>query len=126
MKTSSVDQIIIKLLSNEHAHLNSHQIFQELKTILPAVNQSTIYRSLNRLVNNGQVSVSDMGTGSAVYELVSDHIHHHLVCQQCNRVITITSDEVQNFFNLIEDQYKFKILTNHLVLFGICNECEPK
>jgi Fur family ferric uptake transcriptional regulator len=126
MKTSSVDQIILKLLSKEHAHLNSQQIFQELKTILPAVNQSTIYRSLNRLVNNGQVSVSDMGTGSAVYELVSDHVHHHLVCQQCNRVITITSDEVQKFFDQIEDQYKFKIITNHLVLFGVCNECESK
>ncbi len=126
MKTSSVDQIILKLLSNEHAHLNSQQIFQELKTILPAVNHSTIYRSLNRLVNNGQVSVSDMGTGSAVYELVSDHIHHHLVCQQCNRVITITSDEVQKFFDQIEDQYQFKIITNHLVLFGVCDECISK
>ena len=98
MRTSSVDQAIIDLLSHEHVHLTSNQVLADIRGRLPAVNQSTIYRSLERLVEQGKVSVSDMGTGSAVYELVSGERHHHLVCQKCGNVITIGDDDVLRFF----------------------------
>lgn len=124
MRTSSVDQIIIKTLSKEHAHLTSHQVYEEIRGQLPAVNQSTVYRALERLVHLGKVSVSDMGTGSAVYELLADGIHHHLVCQNCGKVITIGHDEVQEFFAAIHHKNHFDIITNHLILFGICEKCQ--
>jgi len=123
MRKSTVDEIILKILSKECMHQTSQQIYSETKLILPAVNQSTVYRSLSRLVNNKLVSVSDMGTGSAVYELISNHPHHHLVCQQCKQIFTISSDQVQKFFDTIENQYEFQIETNHLILFGICKDC---
>ncbi len=102
MRTSSVDLIIVELLSKEHAHLNSLQIFHELRKRLPAINQSTVYRSLDRLVGQKKISVSDMGTGSAVYELISNHLHHHLVCQNCGKILTIDHQDVANFFSSIE------------------------
>jgi len=123
MRASSVDQIIIETLSREHAHLTSLQVFNEIKDRLPAVNQSTVYRALERLVNCGKVSVSDMGTGSTVYELVTDIPHHHLVCCQCGKILTIGDEEVQNFFNIIQQKNHFDIVTNHLILFGTCDVC---
>jgi Fe2+ or Zn2+ uptake regulation protein len=123
MRTSSVDQTIIELLSHEHAHLTSNQVLEEIRGRLPAVNHSTVYRSLERLVDQGKVSVSDMGTGSAVYELVSLEKHHHLVCQKCGRVITIGDDDVQCFFDSLSKKNNFEIATNHLILFGMCGEC---
>jgi Fe2+ or Zn2+ uptake regulation protein len=89
MRASSVDQIILKTLSKEHAHLTSLQVFEEIRERLPAVNQSTVYRSLERLVHIGKVSVFDMGTGSAVFELLADGLHHHLVCQKCGTAFTL-------------------------------------
>jgi Fur family ferric uptake transcriptional regulator len=124
MRASSVDQIILATLSKEHAHLTSLQVYEEIRTRLPAVNQSTVYRALERLVHKGQVSVSDMGTGSAVYELVGEWQHHHLVCQKCGRVITIEHEEVQNFFSSIQQDHHFQVLTNHLILFGLCESCQ--
>lgn len=124
MRTSSVDQVIMEVLSKEHAHLTSAQVFDEIRSRLPAVNQSTVYRALERLTHTGKVSVSDMGTGSAVYELVSNEIHHHLVCQKCGRVVTISNDEVKKFFSSIQNKNHFDVLTNHLILFGICEECQ--
>ena len=126
MKTSSVDLIILELLSKEHAHLNSLQIFNEVRKRLPAINQSTVYRSLDRLVKKKKVSVSDMGTGSDVYELISNDLHHHLVCHHCGKVTTIGHIDVLNFFKVIEKNNNFKVITNHLVLFGLCNECQNK
>ena len=124
MRASSVDKIILETLSKEHAHLTSHQVFEEIRERLPAVNQSTVYRALERLVLNGKVSVSDMGTGSAVYELLADGIHHHLVCQICGKVITIGHEEVKGFFTVIHQKNHFNIVTNHLILFGICEACQ--
>ena len=124
MRASSVDEIILKTLSNEQVHLTSHQVYQEIRLRLPAVNQSTVYRALERLANNGKVSVSDMGTGSAVFELLSEGIHHHLVCQKCGSVLTIDHDTVNGFFNSIQLKNHFEILTNHLILFGICENCQ--
>jgi Fur family ferric uptake transcriptional regulator len=124
MRASSVEQIIIGLLSKEHAHLTSLQIYEEIRKQLPAVNPSTVYRALERLVSQGKVSVSDMGTGSAVYELLADGLHHHLVCQQCGRVITIAHEEVGAFFTAIQNRNRFSIVTNHLILFGICDDCQ--
>lgn len=126
MRASSVDQIILNVLSQEHAHLTSLQIFEEIRSKLPAVNQSTVYRALERLKQHGKVSVSDMGTGAAVYERVSDGRHHHLVCQVCGKTYTIGNEEVASFFAAIEAQNQFEIATNHLILFGVCKECKEK
>jgi Fur family transcriptional regulator, ferric uptake regulator len=124
MRTSSVDRIIIETLSNEHAHLTSLQVFEIIRARLPAVNQSTVYRALERLVNYGKVSVSDMGTGSAVFELLADGLHHHLVCQKCGRVMTIGHEEVTDFFTVIQNKNHFNIVTNHMILFGTCANCQ--
>lgn len=124
MRASSVDQIILETLSKEHAHLTSHQVYEEIRLRLPAVNQSTVYRALERLANCGKVSVSDMGTGSAVYELLADGIHHHLICQKCGQVVTIGDEEVKAFFTAVHHKNHFNIITNHLILFGICEVCQ--
>jgi Fur family ferric uptake transcriptional regulator len=124
MRSSSVDQIIIETLSKEHVHLTSLQVFEEIRKRLPAVNLSTVYRALERLANCGKVSISDMGIGSAVYELLADGLHHHLVCQKCGQVITIRHEEVKDFFTVIQHKDHFDIVTNHLILFGICENCQ--
>lgn len=123
MRTSSVDKIIGEVLSQEHAHLTSLQVYAEIRARLPAVNPSTVYRALERLARAGKVSVSDMGTGSAVFESLADGRHHHLVCQKCGRVMTIGDEDVQSFFCSIREKYHFSVQTNHLILFGVCEDC---
>ena len=123
MRASSVDQIILETLSKEHAHLTSHQVYEAIRLRLPAVNPSTVYRALDRLVSAGRISVSDMGTGSTVFESILGSLHHHLVCQRCGKVMTIGHEEVRGFFAAIQQTKHFNIVTNHLILFGICEEC---
>ncbi len=74
MRTSSVELIILELLDKEQVHLTSHEVYQAIQKRLPATNPSTVYRALERLAADGKVSVSDMGTGSAVYEAVGNDL----------------------------------------------------
>jgi Fur family ferric uptake transcriptional regulator len=124
MRASSVEEKIIETLSSVSSHLTSAQVFEELRPALPAVNQSTVYRALERLVLRGQVSVSDMGTGAMVYELVRHEHHHHLVCEKCKKVSTLDDQQVTAFFNKVEAKNRFSVRTNHLVLFGLCEQCQ--
>jgi Fur family ferric uptake transcriptional regulator len=121
MRASSVDQKIIATLSNEHVHLTSNEVYEEIRKWLPAVNKSTVYRALERLVSYGKVSVSDMGTGSAVYELLTDGLHQ--ICQKCGQVMEIGDEEVRAFFSTIKEKNHFNVVTNHLILFGTCEKC---
>ncbi|MBN2549191.1 MAG: transcriptional repressor [Anaerolineales bacterium] len=129
MKSSSVEQLILDLYaqhSTEEAHFTAQEVYHHIKPRLPSVNQSTIYRALERMTRAGKVSVSDMGLGAAVYEAVGNEHHHHLVCQECGRVQTIKDESVGRLFRQIERENNFEVLTNHLVLFGRCHACRSK
>jgi Fur family transcriptional regulator, ferric uptake regulator len=126
MRTTSINLFIIDTLEHDHSHLSAQQIFERVREHLPAVNPSTVYRALERLAHAGKVSVSDMGLGATLYESVSNKLHHHLVCQECKRIFTIENPVVQTFFDEIERTQHFQITTNHLILFGICEDCQSK
>ncbi len=126
MRASSVQAAILETLAVDvPAHLTASEIYERIRTKLPAVNPSTVYRALERMAKAGEISISDMGTGAAVYEIVQEGIHHHLVCQSCGRVVTLEHDEVQAFFDSVGRSHGFSIATNHLVLFGLCADCAP-
>ncbi len=124
MRASSVEQVILETLARQQSHLTAHLVYDQIRTRLPAVNPSTVYRALDRLVSAGKISVSDLGTGAEVYELMGDGFHHHLVCQKCGAVKTIDHEDVGHFFSLIQQGYHFQVTTNHLVLFGLCDRCQ--
>jgi Fur family ferric uptake transcriptional regulator len=124
MRSSSTELLILDLLNKEKAHLTALEVYEYLRDRLPAVNPSTIYRALERLANQGKVSISDMGIGSAVFESVEQEIHHHLVCQKCGQIITLEHQDVDDFFAGIQRKNHFQIVTNHLILFGICERCQ--
>jgi Fur family ferric uptake transcriptional regulator len=123
MKSSTVQHLILDLLSEEHTHFTAKEIYNHLKPRLPSVNPSTVYRALERLTRAGKVSISDMGTGAAVYEIVGSSPHHHLVCQGCHQVITLDNNIVQPLFDDIAQRLAFQLTTNHLILFGYCQAC---
>ena len=127
MRTSSVEQLILDFFEHhpaEEAHFTAQEVYQNLKPQLPAVNSSTVYRALERMSHAGKISISDMGTGAAVYEAVGRHRHHHLVCEGCKKVFTLEDEVVQPFFADLRRRSQFTITTNHLVLFGYCETCQ--
>ena len=124
MRASSVNQIILKILAQDQSHLTAQQIYERIQEQLPAVNQSTVYRSLERLANAGQVSVSDMGVGAAVYETVGGKLHHHLVCQECGAIIDLDESVLLSIKNTLLHDYKFVADLRHLAIFGRCIKCK--
>jgi len=126
MRSSSVTNAIMEVLEKQEDHLSAKEIYEKVKLSMSAVDPSTVYRSLERMVHQGQVSVTDMGGTAVVYELVTKIPHHHLVCEKCGKYLTYKGGEFSELLEEVQKNSGFQITTNHLVLFGICPDCQKK
>lgn len=122
-RLTSARTIILETLTQERRHWRPQEIYEAVRQKLPSICPSTVYRALEYLLRQGLVSVSDLGWGTYVYEVVNGNLHHHLVCQECGAILILENTLVQEFFDKVSDAYHFAISTNHLILFGLCEEC---
>lgn len=69
------------------------------------VSLKTVYQTLHELVDMGEISPLDLGTGSVRFD-PNQSIHHHLVCTRCHLVrdlyldvgdIQIPQEQLQGF-----------------------------
>lgn len=61
-------------------HLTADEVYARVGGVTPAVNSSTIYRTLELFRDLGLLSETDLGVGARHFELLDDPRHHHLVC----------------------------------------------
>lgn len=123
LRLTSARKAILEHLDDTGNHSTAIDIHEALQTRLPSLNLTTVYRSLDYLVNHNLISVADIGIGSPVYEKVSETPHHHLICHNCNKIEQIDHALVAPFFEEINRQLGFEVHTNHLVLYGTCKGC---
>jgi len=117
--------IILETLETNQNHMTAYQVYEAVKPRLPSLNMSTVYRSLEYLTHQGLISVADVGVSMPVYEAAAN-THHHLVCEGCGNIFVVNHDQVRDFFELIAQEFNFTIHTNHLILFGLCEQCRQK
>jgi Fur family transcriptional regulator, ferric uptake regulator len=126
---------IIDVLHKTERHLSAEDIYLEVNKLYEQIGLTTVYRTLELLIEMGLIFKFDFGDGRARYELVEDQKgdhHHHLVCTQCKRVIDYSefiADEME-FLNRAEKglskKYDFDI-ENHIIQFyGVCDKCRKK
>ena len=129
-------EAILEVLSKADKHLSAEDIYMKVHPAYPNIGLTTIYRTLDILVNLGLIFKFDFGDGRARYELAegskrSTH-HHHLICTNCKRIIDYTDfvdDEIELLKQTergLSEKYNFAI-TNHLIQFyGLCEKCKKK
>ena len=104
-------------------HLSADDVFARVEPLLPAVNRSTVYRTLELFGDLGLVSVTDLGGGARVYELIDDP-HHHLICHRCGAILEFDDELVEPMRAAIRARYGFAPAIDHLAIFGFCAVCD--
>lgn len=109
-------QRIVRLLATKHL-LSAGEILNTLNAGEKQWNKTSVYRALDRLVENGDVCQHYFHDSQAVYELSSHH-HAHVFCKNCGIVVIAECDYAE------EPKVKnFQIDHHHLTLIGICQKC---
>jgi Fur family ferric uptake transcriptional regulator len=129
-------EAIIDVLSRSDKHVSAEDIFLELRSTHPGIGLTTIYRTLELLVQTGIVARFEFGQGRAKYELTEEYgtkkHHHHLICKGCHTIIDY-SDFLEDELSYIEKtekglarKYGYTI-DNHVINFyGLCKTCRAK
>jgi len=103
-------------------HVSADDVLARVAPLLPAVNRSTVYRTLEFLRDLGFVSETDLGEGVRQFELM-DQRHHHLVCTGCGATTELDDRLVAPLRAAIAERYGFEAMVDHLALFGRCAAC---
>jgi Fur family transcriptional regulator, ferric uptake regulator len=105
-------------------HATPDEILAEVQQHASAVNVSTVYRTLEVLEELGLIRHAHLSDRAPTYHSVTDHVHFHLVCRNCHRVISVDPDVVAPFASRLREEQGFTIDVGHLAIFGECVECE--
>ncbi len=120
-------RIILKMM-NHHELLTAQAIYSRMRSANPkAPGLSTTYRSLEILVREGHVQVIDLGDGEKLYEVVNqgEH-HHHLICNVCGTSVHMDECAIEDFRNILVDNYGFQVAVHRMEIFGTCEQCLKK
>ena len=107
--------------------LDDFRSAQDLHALLrqrgDSVGLATVYRTLQALVDDGQVDVLRNADGEAAYRRCSPVHHHHLVCRSCGRTVEVADPPVQRWAARIAAEHGFADVQHQLEVLGTCAVC---
>ena len=125
--TPQREKILRVLLENKEKHLSAEDVYYIVKQKSIGIGLATVYRTLELFLDNGVVRSLDFGDGKKRYELENadqEHHHHHAICLNCNKVIEIKEDLLDELEKRVQKEYDFKVINHELKFFGYCSDCD--
>ncbi|MFA6298635.1 MAG: Fur family transcriptional regulator [Nocardioides sp.] len=87
------------------------------------VGLATVYRTLQRMVESGEVDLLRTEDGEAIYRRCSDTHHHHLVCRACGATVEVEGPAVERWTRTIAGEHGYGDVSHTLEIFGTCPSC---
>ena len=118
--------MVWEALRNSRQHLTAEQVFDRVRTTVPEVNLSTVYRTLELLVKLDLVAETKLGTATTFYEVEDGTAHHHYVCERCGTVGHFEDRLFAPVYSELRAVSGFDPSHSHATVFGICESCREK
>jgi len=109
-------------LRGDHSHPGADEIYQRVRRALPRISLGTVYRNLQRLVEERKIRMFLLGERVARYDpMVVEH--DHFICQRCGRVedVLLPRDRRVDLAPLVDRG--FTITAHSLAIHGLCQKC---
>jgi Fur family transcriptional regulator, ferric uptake regulator len=88
-----------------------------------AVGLATVYRTLQRLADAGEVDLLRTEDGEAIYRRCSPAHHHHLVCRVCGATVEVEGPAVERWTRASAKEHGYADVSHTLEIFGVCDTC---
>jgi Fe2+ or Zn2+ uptake regulation protein len=118
-RITTARRALVTALVEADDHVTADDLAATVHAAHPDVHRSTIYRSLDALEHLGVVDHVHLGHGRAVYHL-TDRPHHHLVCEECGRVVEVPDALFEELSTTLLRDYGFAIRPRHFAVLGRC------
>ena len=115
--------MVLAAIEDSDDHISAEEIYAQVITKYPHVNISTVYRTLELLKRLGLVTETDLGGARVRYHPADKGHHHHLVCQECGKIIDLDESVLSSLRSTLLREYQFSADLRHLAIFGRCANC---
>lgn len=116
---------VIELLASEPCALSAVEIEDALRAQGGRVGRASVYRVLELLVEHGLVERVTVGPGVSRFERVlpSGEHHHHLICDQCGRLVAFDDPGLERAIDRVSERLGVRVEHHDVVLRGACGDC---
>lgn len=130
-KTKTRVQILDFIRDNHSNTISVSDIMDYLKSIGSTVNQTTVYRYLEKLCDEHiVVKYPDKSGKKSVYQFIdkqNDCANHlHLKCTQCGKLVHMDCSFIDKLSKHLKKNHNFVIQYKGNILYGICKDCQKK
>lgn len=108
---------VLEYVANNHCHPTVDQIYNELKKEVDTLSKTTIYNTLNTLIEANLVREVKIEDNEARYDVTVKN-HGHFKCESCGNIYDFEYD----LFNT-DELNNFQINDQNVYLKGICPKC---
>lgn len=113
--------LVWDVLRREGPHMSAEEVCGHVQQQFPHVNISTVYRTLELLVELRLVRETQLGPARRFFEVEEEVPHHHLVCETCGAVAHVHDDELGDLRPTLASGQGFT--AKQLTIFGLCASC---
>lgn len=116
-------QVISDVVFGTSRHFTADELLAWSRRRDRSVSRATVYRTLLVLTQSGLVRELDVGRDCMVYDPNYAHHpnHHHLICQDCQKIIEFESDAFARLEDEVSRQLGFTVVARRLQLTGTCD-----
>ena len=119
-------EAIVELLGEQDVFISAQDVHARLREENQRIGLTTVYRTLQSLVDVGAVDTLRNDGGEQLFRRCSDHHHHHLVCRNCGKTVEIQADTVEQWTRSVASANGFSQVEHTIELVGLCAECTAK
>ena len=123
LRSTRQRRAVIGLLADTDEFRSAQEIHEAIRRSGDRVGLATVYRTLQSLVDSGEVDMVKTDAGESVYRRCSAVHHHHLVCRSCGKTLEIEGPAVETWAEKLAKRHGFTDVSHTLELFGTCSTC---
>jgi Fur family peroxide stress response transcriptional regulator len=116
-------EAILIVLRNTRSHPTADQIYDEVRKSIPNISKGTVYRNLQVLQEDGDITELNLNGTLGRYEVKQER-HYHFRCEKCGRVSDIDMPIHRDLDQEAGQRTGLKISSHQLEFRGLCKECQ--
>lgn len=111
-------------------HVTAGDVCEYLKMQGASIGKATVYRQLDKLVDEGVIKKYTVDTTSpACFEYVGldrtegPYTCFHFKCEKCGRLLHLHCEELEGIQSHLYDEHHLKLNPIRTVFYGLCDQC---